>query len=79
MWMIASVNDKGTQGQDGGNVRIYCLGKIHWRHLQTSKGMYPTVIRYAVVEGEEWRALDWRKKYWVIMEIQGLKVPELGK
>lgn len=80
MWMIGSVKDKGTQRQDGGNIAIYCLGKIRWKHLQTCKGMGLTVIRYAVVEGEEWRTLDRRKMwYWVIMEIQGLTVQELGK
>lgn len=65
--MMAPLNDRGTQGQDGGwGIMSLLFGRMHRRHLQTSKGTCLTVSGYAVVEGEERRALDWRKRCGVI-------------
>lgn len=51
MWMTVTLNDDDTQGQVEGKIQIYCLGRIYWRHLQTSKGTGATVNGYASVEG----------------------------
>lgn len=47
-------------------MNLFGEGRIHRRHLQTSKGTGSTVSGYAVVEEEEWRALDRRKRCGVI-------------
>lgn len=39
------------------------MSGTHWKQLQTSKGTGPVVSVYAVVTWEEWKALDWRKRY----------------
>lgn len=47
-------------------IMTFLFGQDAWRHLVTPKGPGLTVSGCAVVEGEEWRALDWRKRCGVI-------------
>lgn len=71
--MLAPLNDKGTQGQDGGwGIMSLLFGRLHRRHLQTVSG-------YAVVEGEERRDWTGERDVGSSVDIQPLNPRELAR
>lgn len=55
------------------------FGRMHWRHLQTSKGTCLTVSGYAVVEGEERRDWTGERDVGSSVDIQPLNPRELAR